>query len=54
MLRSFLPPIFYAIGIIIAFFETKIAIAIFFITPIILILPMRLRFHSPKKDDIEL
>lgn len=53
MINSFLPPIFYAIGIGIAIFETKIAIAIFFITPLILILPMRLRFHSPKKEDIE-
>ncbi len=54
MLRSFLPPVVYALGIVIALFDTKIAIAIFFITPIILILPMRLKFYSPKKDDIEL
>ncbi len=54
MLRSFLPPIVYAVGIVVAIFETKIAIAIFFVTPIILILPMRLKFYSPKKEDIEL
>ncbi|MGI9054486.1 MAG: TMEM175 family protein [Pyrinomonadaceae bacterium] len=54
MLRSFLPPIVYAVGIVIALYETKIAIALFFITPIILILPMRLKYQTPKKDDIEL
>lgn len=54
LFRSFLPPISYAIGIIIAVFQTQIAVALFFITPVILVLPMRLKFHSPKKDDIEL
>lgn len=54
MLRSFLPPLVYAVGIIIAFLETKIAIALFFITPMILVLPMRLKYHSSKKEAIEL
>lgn len=54
LLRSFLPPISYAAGIVIALFETKFAIALFFITPIILVLPMRLKYDSPKKDDVEL
>lgn len=54
MLRSFLQPVIYAAGILIALIETKIAIAIFFITPLLLILPMRLKYQAPVKDDLEL
>ncbi len=54
MNRSFLPPIVYFIGMLVALLSTKIAIAIFFITPVILILPMKLSFYSRKKEDIEL
>lgn len=54
MNRSFLPPLVYFVGMIVALFSTRIAIAIFFITPVILILPMKLKFYSRKKEDIEL
>lgn len=55
MRRSFLPPTVYLFGILIAVLNTKIAIGIFFVTPVILILPMKLRFYSRRrKDEIEL
>lgn len=54
MRMSFLPPIVYFIGILVAIFSTKIGIAIFFVTPIILVLPLKLSFHSKRKEDIEL
>ena len=54
MRLSFLPPVFYFLGILVALVNTEIAIAIFFITPLILLLPLKLSFDSKKKEDIKL
>ncbi len=54
MRLSFLPPVFYFLGILAALVNTTFAIAIFFITPVILLLPLKLSYHSEKKVDIEL
>jgi len=53
MRRSFLLPALYLIGMAVAPFNTEIAIAIYFLTPILLIIPLKLRTHSEKKDDID-
>jgi uncharacterized membrane protein len=53
MQRSFLPPILYLVGMIIAPFSLIIAIIIYFLTPALLIIPLKLRTRSPKKDDLE-
>lgn len=52
MRRSFLPPMLYLIGMIIAPFSSVIAIGIFFLTPILLIIPLKLQTRSSKKDDL--
>jgi len=52
MHRSFLPPTLYLVGMIIAPFNSVIAIGIYFLTPILLILPLKLQTRSPKKDDL--
>lgn len=54
MRLSFLPPFFYFLGILFALLRTEVAIAIFFITPVILLLPLKLSYHSKKIEDIEL
>lgn len=53
MFRSFMPPILYLIGIGISRFSLTAAIIIFFLTPTLLIIPLRLKMRSPKKDDLE-
>lgn len=53
MRRSFLQPALYLIGMFIAPFNTVAAICIFFLTPALLIIPLKLRTRSSKKDDLE-
>lgn len=53
MRRSFLLPLLYLVGIAVAPLNTEIAIVIYFLTPILLIIPLRLRTQSPKADDLE-
>lgn len=50
---SFLLPALYLAGIFIAFFNLQIAILIFFLTPILLIRPLKLKTESPQKVDLE-
>lgn len=53
MRLSFLLPALYLAGIGIAFVSTPIATLIYFLTPILLIRPIRLKTESPQKDDVE-
>lgn len=53
MRQSFLLPSLYMIGIVVAFFSLSVAIGIFFLTPILLIKPIKLKTESPDKDDLE-
>lgn len=53
MRRSFFPPFLYLVGILVAPFNTTVAIVIYFLTPALLIIPLRLRTQSPKADDLE-
>lgn len=53
MRRSFLLPMLYLIGMIIAPFNSVVAIGIYFLTPVLLIIPLKLQTRSPKKDDLE-
>jgi uncharacterized membrane protein len=52
MRRTFLIPILYLIGICVSFFSTKIAIGLYFLTPILLVIPLKLERVSNKQDDI--
>ena len=49
---SFLLPTLYAIGIAAAFFSPALAIAVYFLTPILLIRGIKLKTESPHKDDL--
>jgi len=50
---SFLLPLLYLIGIIVALFNLPIAILIYFLTPILLIKPIKLKTEELNKDDLE-
>ena len=54
MHRSFLPPVLYLIGIFVCLYSFAAAIIIYFLTPALLILPLKLKTRSPKKADLEL
>lgn len=49
---SFLPPLLNLAGIIIAPFYSVISIAIFILTPLILLIPLKLQTRSTEKDDL--
>lgn len=51
--RSLMLPALYAAGILIAPFNNILAVIIYFLTPALLIIPLKLRTQSPKKDDLE-
>lgn len=53
MRQSFLLPLLYLVGITVAFFNLQIATLIYFLTPILLIKPIKLKTESPEKDDLE-
>lgn len=53
MRRSFLLPALYLAGIGIAFFNLPVATLIYFLTPILLIRPIKLKTESPQKEDLE-
>ncbi len=53
MRRSFMPPILYLIGMSVSQFNYTAAIVIYFLTPALLIIPLKLKTRSPKKDDME-
>jgi uncharacterized membrane protein len=50
---SFFLPLLYLIGIVVSFFSLAIAISIYFITPILLVKPIKLKTESPHKNDLE-
>ena len=50
---SFLLPLLYLIGIIVALFNLPIAILIYILTPILLIKPIKLKTEEIQKDDLE-
>lgn len=52
MQRTFFIPILYVVGMFVAVFDTKIAIGLYFLTPILLIIPLRLETRSKKKEDL--
>jgi uncharacterized membrane protein len=51
--RSFLQPALYLLGILASFYNFKFAIIIYFLTPVLLIIPLKLETHSAAKDDVE-
>lgn len=53
MRRSFFLPVLYLIGILTAFFSWQISTIIYFLTPILLIRPIKLETESPQKEDLE-
>lgn len=53
MRRSFMPPLLYLLGIFVSRFSFNIAIGIYFLTPALLIIPLKLKTRSPKKEDLE-
>ena len=53
MFRSFLPPILYLIGTGVTQFSYAAAIIIFFLTPTLLIIPLKLKMRSPQQNDLE-
>lgn len=53
MRQSFLLPVLYLIGIFLAFLSLPVSIGIYFLTPLLLIKPIRLKTESPDKDDLE-
>lgn len=53
MRLSFLLPLLYAVGIAAAFFNLTAAILIYFLTPILLIKPIKLKTEAPDKTDLE-
>lgn len=53
MRLSFLLPLLYLMGIVVSFFSMPIAILIYFLTPILLIKPIKLKTEEQSKDDLE-